>query len=115
MNGKITIIAQGETVREAAVQEALGSIEDLKLTRVGPSRGSPLEGAAKVVTWICEFVGSTTKLADALLEQTTKQLAGATIKVQYGPNAIEITNANRSQLVELLEQVRQMSKETEDL
>ena len=114
MNPRITIIAQGEEVDESNIQNALDSIEDLNLTRVGQERSLP-QGITKAITWIGEFIGSSAQIADALVEQVTKQLAGAAIKVKVGDIEIEISNANRSQIKDLLEQAIQVAKERSSL
>jgi hypothetical protein len=114
MNPRITIIAQGEEVDKPKIQSALGCIEDLNLTLVGQDRSLP-QGAAKVITWIGEFIGTSAEIADALVEQVTKQLAGAAITVKVGDIEVIINNANRSQIKDLLEQAIQVAKEMSSL
>jgi hypothetical protein len=114
MNPKITIIATGEKLEESKVQSAFEAVPDLKLTKVGQDRGLA-QGAKKVFTWIAEFVGGSAKVTDALIEQASKQFAGAMVKVKVGSMEVEINNANRSQILELLDRAAQMAKETENL
>ena len=114
MNPRITIIAEGEEADESNIHTALDSINDLTLTRVGQDR-SLSQGVTKVITWVGEFIGSSAQMADALVEQVTKQLAGAAIKVKVGDIEIEISNANRSQIKDLLEQAIQVAKEGSNL
>lgn len=112
MNPKINIIV--EAAEENAVKSALKDIPQISLKKTSESRGFA-SGTVKALTLVAEFVGGSAKVADALLEQTTSQLAGATVKVQYGNVMIEVTNANRSQVVGILDKAVQAAKEANNL
>ena len=112
MNPKITIITEG--VKESKVESVLNAISDIKLKKIGQDRGLAV-GAVNVVKYVAEFIGGSTKVADTLLEQTTRQLAGASIRIKFGDVEVEVTNANRSQLVELLDKASEMSKMSSNL
>ncbi len=112
MNPKINIIVEG--AEETAIKSALKDIPQLSLKKTSESRGLA-QGAAKALTLVAEFVGGSAKVTDGLLEQATSQLAGATVKVQYGNMIIEVKNANRSQVEGLLNKALQAAKEVNDL
>ncbi len=112
MNPKINIIVEG--AEETAVKSALKDIPQISLKKTSESRGLA-QGAAKALTLVAEFVGGSAKATDALLEQATSQLAGATVKVQYGSVTIEVTNANRSQIAGLLDKAAQAAREANNL
>lgn len=112
MNPKINIIVEG--AEEAAVKSAINNIPQLSLKKTSESRGLA-QGAAKALTMVAEFVGGSAKVTDGLIEQATSQLAGATVKVQYGNVMIEVTNANRSQVAGLLDKAVQAAKEANNL
>jgi len=112
MNPKINIIVEG--AEEDTVKSALRGIPQLSLKKTSESRGL-VQGAAKALTLVAEFVGGSAKVTDGLLEQATSQLAGATVKVQYGNMVIEVKNANRSQVEGLLDKALQAAKEVNDL
>jgi hypothetical protein len=112
MNPKINIIVEG--AEENTVKSALIGIPQLSLKETSKSRGLA-QGAAKALTLVAEFVGGSAKATDALLEQATSQLAGATVKVQYGGIIIEVTNANRSQVAGLLDKAVQAAREANNL
>ena len=112
MNPKINIIV--EEAEEMTVQSALETIPELKLEKIGESRGLAL-GATKALTFVAEFIGDSAKVTDALLEQATSQLAGGSFKVQYCGIIIEVTNVNRSQLADLLDKAIQGAKEVNQL
>lgn len=112
MNPKVNIIVEG--AEENAVISALEDIPQISFRKTSESRGLA-SGAVKALTLVAEFVGGSAKVTDALLEQTTSQLAGATVKVQYGNVMIEVTNANRSQVVGILDKAVQAAKEANNL
>lgn len=110
MNPKVIIIASGTELDEGKVESTLSAIPGLEVKKMGPARGIT-QGAMKVVKLIGEIVGGSTKIADALIEQVTKELAGATIEIQVDSIIIKVTNANRSQIRELLKQAVESAKE----
>jgi hypothetical protein len=111
MNPEIKLIVEG--AEENNIKSALRKIPQLSLKKTIKERGLAQE-AVEALTLIADFIGSSVKVTDALLEQVTGQLAGATVKVQYGNVVIEVTNANRSQVVDLLERAVKAAKETDD-
>jgi dTDP-glucose pyrophosphorylase len=112
MNPKINIIVEG--AEENTVKSALKDIPQISLKKTSEGRGLT-QGVAKALTLVAEFIGSSAKVTDALVEQATSQLAGATVKVQYGSMIIEVTNANRSQVAGLLDKAVQAAREADNL
>ncbi|MFZ3168610.1 MAG: hypothetical protein WA130_13420 [Candidatus Methanoperedens sp.] len=112
MNPKINIIVEG--AEGNTVESALRGIPQLSLKKTSESRGLA-QGATKALTLIAEFIGGSAKVTDALMEQATSQLAGATVKVQYGTVIIEVTNANRSQLMALMEKAIKGARDADNL
>jgi len=109
MNPQITIIAEGGRVDGTAVKSALEAVPGVKATEVGPDRGLA-QGARKVPSFVMEFVGGSAKVGDALIEQATKQLAGAKLKIKFGEVEIEVSNVNRSQVIEVLGRSAEIAK-----
>jgi hypothetical protein len=109
MNPQITIIASGEKVDQKKAEAVLAAIPELNGQIVSPSRGFA-EGAAKAIKWVGEFVGGSSKIADLLIEQATKELAGASIEIQVGNAVVKVNNVNRSQVIELLNQSAEIAK-----
>lgn len=64
-----------------------------------------------VVQWILKLVGSSAEIADGLIEQSTKQLAGAEVMIQTPTGTIHVTNVNRAQLIDTIEAVRKLASE----
>jgi len=114
MNPKIMIIASGTDLDESKVESTLSTIPGLEVKKTGQARGIT-QGAIKVVKLIGEIVGSSTKIIDSLIEQATRELAGATIEIQVDSIIVKVTNANRSQLRELLNQAVESAKEMKKL
>ncbi|MCE8423243.1 MAG: hypothetical protein J5U19_10950 [Candidatus Methanoperedens sp.] len=112
MNPKINIIVEG--AEENTVESALRGIPQLSLKKTSESRGVA-QDAAKALTLVVEFIGGSAKFADALQEQLTNQMAGATMKVQVGSTIIEVTNANRSQVADLLEKAIKGARDADNL
>ncbi len=112
MNPKINIIVEGED--EATVKSAFEDMPELSITKTSESRGL-VSGASKAVNLIAELVGVPGRVTDAILEKALEPLAGASIKVQYGDTIIEVTNANRSQVTDLLETVINAANEASKL
>ncbi len=112
MNPEIKIIVEG--AEEKTIKSALGKIPQISLKKTSKRRGLA-QGTEMALTLVAEFIGGSAKLADALLEQATSQLAGATVKVQYGNLNIEVTNANRSQVADLLEKAVKAAREADNL
>jgi len=108
MNPEIKIIVEG--AEENTIRSALGKIPQISLKRTSKKRGLAQE-AVEVLTLVAEFIGDSAKVTDILLEKVTSQLAGASVKVQYGSMVIEVTNANRSQVSDLLERALIAAKE----
>jgi dTDP-glucose pyrophosphorylase len=112
MNPEINIIVEG--AEEKTIISALGKIPQISLKKNVKKRGL-VQGAAKALTLVAEFIGGSAKAADALLEQATSQLAGATVKVQHGSLIIEVTNANRSQVTDLLERAVEAARKADNM
>lgn len=108
MDSKIALIVTGENVDDAAFQSALKSIPGLELQRE-QQRGI-VTGALKVAKWLAKFVGESDKLADALIGEATKHAVGASIELQYGTTIVKISNANRSEIVALLDKAAAIAK-----
>lgn len=109
MNPQIVIIAEGDEVEETTIKSALENIPGVKATKVGPDRGLA-QGARKALSFVMEFVGGSAKVGDALIEQATKQLAGAKLKIKFGEVEIELSNVNRSQVMEALAKSAEIAK-----
>lgn len=109
MNPEITVIAEGDKVEESKVRAALEAIPGVRATAIGPDRGL-VQGATKALKFALEFVGGSAKVGDALIEQATKQLAGAKLKIKFGEVEIELSNVNRSQVMEALAKSAEIAK-----
>ncbi len=103
MTPKIMIIASGTELDDGKIESTLSAIPGLEVKKTGQARGIAL-GATKVIKLIGEIVGNSTKIVDSLIEQATRELAGATIEIQVDSIIVKVTNANRSQLRDLLSQ-----------
>jgi hypothetical protein len=114
MNPKLIIIASGPELDEDKIESTLSTIPGLEIKRTGKARGIA-QGATKAIKLIGEIVGSSTKVIDSLIEQATRELAGATIEIQVDSIIVKVTNANRSQLRELLSQAVESAKEMKRL
>ena len=99
---EITLMLDNAEIEATQVEQAIGSIEGVELEKTGEER-SLGQGVQKAVQWIMKLVGSSAEIADKLIEQATKELAGANLKIKFGPTEIEVTNANRSQIKDILE------------
>jgi len=109
MDPTVTILVEGDSVDAVAAQNALAAAGSA--VSVGSSRGV-VQHALK---WIFKFTGDVGKVGDKLIDQATKQLSGATVKVQVGTTTIEVTNANRSQLIDVLKQAQSIARQAGDL
>ncbi len=107
MNPSIILVSEG--VDEPIIRSALGVIPNIKLKKIGQGRGL-VDDAVKFVV---EFIGESTTLADYLLEQVTKQAAGASVKVKINDIVIEVNNANRSQLIEVLDKAKEIAENSQ--
>lgn len=114
MNPQIMIIASGKKLDAQQVESALGTVPELTLQPATVERGIKT-GVAKVIKWVAEFVGESSKVADRLIEQVTKQLAGATIEIQVDGRVIKIGNINRSQIIEALDHAAEVARKQNDL
>ncbi len=112
MNPKIKIIVEG--AEEKTIKSALGKIPQISLKKTSKRRGLE-QGPVKVLTMVAELIGGSAKVTDALLELVTSHLAGASVKVEYGGLIIEVTNANRSQVTDLLERAIKAAREVDNL
>jgi len=110
MDPTVTILVEGVNVDAVAAQKALAAAGS-EVAPIGTSRGA-VQDALK---WIFKFTGDVGKVGDKLIDQATKQLAGATVKVQIGTATIEVTNANRSQLIDVLKQAQAIARQAGDL
>ena len=105
MKPKVQITIEREQWSEEEkhqAQEVLASIEEMNVTPLGEEMGLK-EAGGKALEFVGELLGSSSKLADSLIELLTRELAGATIKLKVGTIELEIANANRSQLIELFD------------
>jgi hypothetical protein len=109
MNAEIIVIAEGHRVEESKVRSALEAIPGVKATKIGSDRGLA-QGAAKAIKFALKFVGGSAKVGDALIEQATKQLAGAKLKIKIGEAEIEVSNVNRSQVIDALAKAAEIAK-----
>lgn len=100
MDASVTIIVEAEAMDPAAAETALSQV-GTRLRRVGESR-SVGSSAKKAFKWILDFTGDTAKAGEALIEQATRELAGATVKIQAGNVLVEVTNVNRSQILDVM-------------
>jgi len=114
MNPKITIVAEGEDIDEAATQSILETISELTIRKVGQERGV-IDAAGKAIMWVAEIAGGTSKIVDALLKVAENQLAGTSLKVKYGNTEIEISNMKRSQLMQALDKAQQVAQAAANL
>ena len=104
MKPKVQIMIEREQWSEEEklrASQALASVKELSVTPLGEEMGLK-EVGAKALEFVGELLGSSSKLVDSFIELLTSELAGATIKLKVGTIELEITNANRSQLIELL-------------
>ncbi len=113
MNPKITLIVESEQIDEATVEKALGTAGS-RIERVGETR-SVGSAATKAFKWILEFTGDAAKAGDKLIEQATKELAGAAVKIQIDSTVIEVSNVNRSQVIEVMEKAQQVAQQAKSL
>ena len=105
MKPKVQIMIEREQWSEEEklrAQEVLASVEEMNVMPLGEEMGLK-EAGAKTLEFVGELLGSSSKLADSLMELLTSELAGATIKLKVGAIELEIANANRSQLIELFD------------
>jgi hypothetical protein len=114
MNPQITIIATGDNLDRQRIESVLGAIPELTLQLEGPERGY-LTGAVKAVKWVAEYLGKSGKVADLLIQQATKELAGASIKIQFDGKVIEVNNLNRSQIIEVLDRAAAITQKQNSL
>jgi len=114
MNPKVMIIASGEKVDEKKVESTLRTIQGLKLQTGVPERGIAT-GATKAVKWVAEFLGGSSKVAELLIGQATKEFAGASIKIQVEGKVVEINNVNRSQIIDVLDRAAEIAKKQDEL
>lgn len=110
MNPKITVIVKGEQIDERQAESALSSISGLQLKKMEEQRGVGM-GIAKAVKWVGEIIGDTGKIADGLIEQASKQFAGASLEIQVTGMTIKVTNASRSQLLVVMDKAIQAAKD----
>ena len=96
---KITVIAEGPHIDGSVVESALAQLPDVKVRSQGTQRG--VVGTA--LKWTLEFLGGSGKLAEGLVKTADNLTSGATLKLQVGEIIIEINNANRGQIPELLD------------
>lgn len=101
MSPRITIIAKGDALDEKQAQAALNEIPELTLQPVSESRGM-ISGAGKALTLVGEFLGSSGKIADSLIEMVGARMSGSTVEVKIGDTVVKVTGANRDQIIELL-------------
>jgi len=117
MKPKVQIMIEREQWSEEEklrASQALASIEELSVTPLGEEMGLK-EVGAKALEFVGELLGSSSKLADSLIELLTRELAGATVKLKVGTVEIEIINANRSQLIELFDRAIKRAEELSKL
>lgn len=110
MSSRITIVAEGEGLAESDVRSVLEEIPNLtRLMSEGPDR-SIVAGVAAALSFVAEFSGPAAKLADYLIQRRRRRLSGATLKVKLGDMEVTVTNAERSQLIELLDKAKELSE-----
>ncbi len=115
MNPEIMIIASGESLDEKRARSVIGSIPEFKVQSISGQTRGIAKGAAKVIKFIGEFIGGSGKVADLLIEQATKELAGASIEIKLGTTVVKVNNINRSQIIELLDRAAQIAHKQTDL
>lgn len=113
MNPRITVTIEGDDWDAHEALKALGQVGSSVIETDTP-RGI-VSGAKKIGTWILEFTGGSAKAADALLEQATSQLAGASVKVQIGDRIVVVDGINRSQVLEVMKQAEQLATDARSL
>lgn len=113
MNAKITLLVEGEDVDRDAATQALEEVA-AEAHPVGETRGIGT-AAQKALKWILEFTGGSAEVADALIGQATKQFAGATVKLQVGDTMVEVSNVNRSQVIDALEHAAEAARRAASL
>jgi hypothetical protein len=106
----VTIVVEPKGVQPATVENALKSTGG-EVTPIGASRGV----GGDVLKWVLKFTGDAGKLGEALVQQATKQLAGATVKIQLGQTIVEVSNANRSQVLAILKQASDLASASEGI
>lgn len=102
MNPQITLIVSGKNFDADRFESAFAAVPEIKLQPCAQERGV-VSGAAKAVKWVAEFIGSSGKVADLLIDQATKELAGATIEIQVAGISVKLGNVNRSQIIAVLD------------
>ena len=111
MNPRITIISEG--IEEPTIQSSLEAIPDLKLKKIRPDRGL-VESSDKAMKFVAEFIGGSTIVADFLLKQVTNvtknMIAPCKVMVKIGETVVEVENANRSQLIEILDKAKEIAE-----
>jgi len=117
MEPEITIYAIGSKMVEKDVHKALEQVPDFtKVVSEGPDR-SIVSGAIKALSFVAKFVNPSPKMADGLIDLANTMIKsraeknkGATMKVKVGGTVLEVTNANRDQLIDLLDKAKEISQ-----
>ena len=108
MDAKFSIIADSVTVNADRMQSALDDIEDINAQQVGERMG--IGGVINALEWIVQFAGNIPEIADRIIGAVESQLAGASIKLKFGNMEVEISNASRGQIIEILQTAQQMAQ-----
>jgi hypothetical protein len=107
MENHVAIIVKGAQ-DATSLETGLNAIPGLTLKKE-EVRGV-VTGALKVAKWIAKLVGDTDKIADALIGEATKHAVGASIELQCGATVIKISNANRSEIIALLDKAAEIAR-----
>ena len=108
MKQTLAIIVKGANLTDGKLASAVESIPGLELRRselrgVGPA-------AAAVLKWVGNVLAGSGKIADFLIQEAMKHAAGASIEVQVGTTVVKVSNANRDQIMALLDKAVETAK-----
>ena len=109
---QVFILVEGSAVDAAKVETALRPAG--VLTPVGATRGLG-NAAAKVLAWVLEFTGESSKEADQLIQEAMSGVGGCTIRVQLGDSVVSVENASRLQVLEILDRAAALAHRADEL
>lgn len=97
----MTISVEGDAEKTRLLNEALLAMNDIRVVENGEETRGP--GMTSAIKWVVTLLGDAKAFGEKLCDVVEKQLAGSTVKLQCPPGiTIEISNASRGQLVEIM-------------